>query len=85
MPRFSKAQFKEMIQPDGRVSYMLPRMVKDTWVKMSIDQKNELATDDQVEDGFLLTDVGLTTKDVGSGQIDIEVNADASEWNSSEE
>ena len=87
MPRFSKAQFAEMIQPDGRVEYVLPRMPKAIWDKMSIDAKNEMACDDTVEDGWQLEDIGYSAQVVGELklEVDVTVNADASNWNANEE
>ena len=85
MPRYSKQQFSKLIGSDGRVEYQLPRMSKDAWDSLSIDAKNELACDEQVEDGWQLEDIGYSVKDVGGGKVDITVNADASNWNENEE
>lgn len=87
MPRFSKQQFKKFIGSDGRAEYVLPRMPKAIWDKMSIDYKNEAATDDMVEDGWQLEDISFTVKEVGDLklEVDVTVNADASNWNHNEE
>ena len=87
MPRFSKQQFKKFIGSDGRAEYPLPRMPKAIWDKMGIDARNEAATDDMVEDGWQLEDISYTEKVVGDLklEVDVTVNADASNWNHNEE
>ena len=84
MPRMSKSQFAKLINDQGRVEFTLPRMSKDAWDSLSTDAKNELACDEQVEDGWQLEDIGYSIKEV-EGKVDVAVNADASNWNQNEE
>ena len=84
MPHFSKQQFSRFIKDDGRIQFQMPRMPKSIWDKLTIDQKNEAATDDMVEDGWQLEDISFSVKQVGD-QVDVTVNADASNWNQNEE
>jgi hypothetical protein len=87
MPRFSKAQFKKLIGEDGRAEYKLPRMPKAIWEKLLIDAKNEMATDDMVEDGWQLDDICYTVEVVGKLklEVDVTVNVSTDNWNQNEE
>ncbi len=85
MPRYTKQEFKEMIKPDGRVEFTAQTVSSVPWEKMNIDHKNDAFCDEQVEDGYLLEDIGYSNPVQNGKVITVTVNADASSWIYSEE